>query len=145
MADGTSQSLSHYTRYDPPFHFFILPVFVITLIATIVHLIRRPSLHSAWLVVVVIAASVVVFKLRTYPLKVQDRVIRLEERLRLATVLDPALRPRIAEFTESQLIALRFASDAELPALAAKALNEKLSAQEIKKSIQHWRPDHWRV
>ena len=145
MPDSSPQSFSHHTRYDPLFHFFILPVFVITLIATIVHLVRRPGLHSAWMVVVVIAVLVAVFKIRLYALKVQDRVIRLEERLRLATLLDPSLRPRIPEFTEAQLIALRFASDAELPALAARALNEKLAAQDIKKSIQNWRPDHWRV
>ncbi len=145
MADQAPQSFSHHTRLDPPFHFFILPVFAISLIATIVHLVRRPGLHSAWLVVFIVAASAAIFKIRLYAIKVQDRVIRLEERLRLATLLDPALRPRIAELTESQLIALRFASDAELPTLAARALNEKLAAQEIKKSIQHWRPDYWRV
>ena len=145
MAEASPQNFSNHKRYDPLFHFFILPVFAITLLATIVHLVRRPGLHSAWLVVVMIAALVIIFKLRLYPLKVQDRVIRLEERLRLATLLDPALRPRIAEFTESQLIALRFASDAELPALAARALNEKLAAPEIKKAVQQWRPDNWRV
>ncbi len=139
------QNFSNHTRFDPPFHFFILPVFVITLIATIVHLVRRPGLHSAWLVVVMLAAIAAIFKIRLYALKVQDRVIRLEERLRLATLLDPALRPRIPEFTESQLVALRFASDAELPSLAARALNEKLSREDIKKSIQQWRPDYWRV
>jgi len=139
------QNLSNHTRFDPPFHFFILPVFAITLIMTIVHLVRRPGLHSAWLVVVMIAAIAAIFKIRLYALKVQDRVIRLEERLRLGTLLDPALRSRIPELTESQLIALRFASDAELPALAARALNEKLPRAEIKKSIQHWRPDYWRV
>jgi len=145
MPDETPQNFSNHTRRDPLFHFFILPVFVITLISTIVHLVRRPGLHSAWLVVVVIAALLAVFKIRLYALKVQDRVIRLEERLRLATLLDPTLRPRIPEFTEAQLIALRFASGAELNALAARTLNEKLAAQEIKKSIQNWRPDNWRV
>ena len=145
MADRAPQSFSNHTRFDPPFHFFILPVFAITLIMTIVHLVRRPGLHSAWLVIVMIAALAAIFKIRLNALKVQDRIIRLEERLRLASLLDPALRPRIPELTESQLIALRFASDAELPALAARALNEKLARAEIKKAIQHWRPDYWRV
>jgi Family of unknown function (DUF6526) len=145
MADESTQNFSNHTRYDPLFHFFLLPVFVITLIATIVHVVRRPCLHSAWMVVFMIGALTLLFKVRLYALKVQDRVIRLEERLRLASLLDPALRPRIAEITESQLIALRFASDAELPALATRALNEKLAAADIKKSIQHWRPDNWRV
>jgi len=145
MADTSPQNLSNHTRYDPVFHFFILPVFSLLLLASIVHLFMRPELHSVVLVVVAIAMSAVIFKLRLYPIKVQDRIIRLEERLRLATLIDPALRPRIAEFTESQLIALRFASDAELPALAARALNEKLAAPEIKKAIQQWRPDNWRV
>jgi len=145
MADTSPQNLSNHTRYDPVFHFFILPVFSLLLLASIVHLFMRPDLHSVVLVVVAIAMSAVIFKLRLYPIKVQDRIIRLEERLRLATLIDLALRPRIAEFTESQLIALRFASDAELPALAARALNEKLAAPEIKKAIQQWRPDNWRV
>ncbi len=145
MANGSPQNFSNHTRLDPPFHFFILPVFAITLIATIVHLVRRPGLHSAWMVVVMLAAIAVIFKIRLYSLKVQDRVIRLEERLRLASLLDASLRPRIAEFTESQLVALRFASDAELPALAARVLNEKLAAPEIKKAVRQWRPDYWRV
>jgi len=145
MADQPTQSYSHHTRWDPPFHFFVLPVFLITLIAVIVHVFRRPSIHSAWMIVVMLAVITAMFKIRLYSLKVQDRVIRLEERLRLATLLDPSLRPRIDEITESQLVALRFASDAELPALAARALNEKLPKAEIKKAIQNWRPDYWRV
>jgi hypothetical protein len=139
------QNFSHHTRWDPLFHFFILPVFAITLIMTIVHLVRRPGLHSAWLIVAVIAAILAIFKIRMYALRVQDRVIRLEERLRLATLVDPSLRSQIASLTESQLVALRFAADVELPALAARAINEKLPAAEIKKAIQTWRPDYWRV
>jgi hypothetical protein len=145
MAETSPQNFSNHTRYDPLFHFFILPVFCLLLFGSIIYLFMRPGLHSALLVVVTITMSVALFKIRLYPLKVQDRVIRLEERLRLATLIDPALRPRIAEFTESQLTALRFASDAELPALAARTLNEKLAAPEIKKAIQQWRPDNWRV
>jgi Family of unknown function (DUF6526) len=145
MADPVSQNFSNHTRYDPLFHFFVLPVFAITLIATMVHLVRRPGLHSAWMLVFMVAAVVVVFKSRLYALKVQDRVIRLEERMRLANLVGESLRPRIGEFTESQLIGLRFASDAELPLLAARALSEKLSCAEIKKAVQQWRPDDWRV
>jgi hypothetical protein len=139
------QSFSSHARYDPPFHFFILPVFTITLIAAIVHLFKRPGLCSAWLVVFMLAVMAALFKTRLYALRVQDRVIRLEEKLRLASLCDQSFRPRIAELTESQLIGLRFASDAELPALAARALSEKLSKADIKRSIKEWRPDNWRV
>ena len=144
MADP-AQNYSNHTRFDPLFHFFVLPVFAITLILAIVHLFRRPGLHSAWMLVAMVAVVVAVFKIRLYALKVQDRVIRLEERMRLERLLGESMRPRIAEFTESQLIGLRFASDAELPALAARALSEKLSRNEIKKAVQQWRPDYWRV
>jgi hypothetical protein len=139
------QNYSQHTRRDPLFHFFLLPVFFITLIMTVIHVIRRPGLHSAWMIVLAVALILLALKSRQYAVKVQDRVIRLEERLRLATLIDPALRNQIPSLTESQLIALRFASDAELPALAARAINEKLPPAEIKKSIQTWRPDHWRV
>ena len=145
MAEKVPQSFSNHTRFDPPFHFFVLPAFAITVIIAIVHLVRHPGLHSAWLVVFAVAATLAVLKARQYALKVQDRVIRLEERLRLAILLDKPLRARMGELSESQLVGLRFASDAELPALAARALSEKLSRAEIKKAVSQWRPDYWRV
>ena len=139
------QNFSHHTRWDPVFHFFILPVFAITLIMTVVHLVRRPGLHSAWLIVVVVAAILAIFKIRMYALKVQDRVIRLEERLRLAALIDPALRSQIVVLTESQLVALRFASDAELPDLAHRALTKNMDPKAIKQAIVNWRPDNQRI
>jgi len=145
MAEKVPQSLANHARFDPPFHFFILPVFAITVIVAIVQLFRHPNLLSAWLVVFMVAAMTAVFKIRIYALKVQDRIIRLEERLRLAILVDKPLRAHIVELSESQLIGLRFASDAELPALTARTLSEKLSRAEIKKAVTKWRPDYWRV
>jgi hypothetical protein len=145
MAEKIPQTFANHARLDPPFHLFILPVFAISLIITIVHLIMHPGMHSAWIVVFVLAAAIAVTKTRTYALKVQDRVIRLEERLRLAILLDKPLRGRINELSESQLVGLRFASDAELPALVERALSQKMSNKEIKKAIVQWKPDYWRV
>jgi hypothetical protein len=96
-------------------------------------------------VVVAIAAFVAIGKIRGYALKVQDRVIRLEERLRLLSVLQEPLRSRIGELTDAQLIGLRFASDAELPSLVQRAIAEQLSRKDIKKSVTNWRPDTARV
>ncbi len=145
MADTTPQDFAHHARLDPLFHFFLLPVVFITTIGMAVMAVRRPGLHSAWALVVSIALVVAVFKIRLYALKVQDRVIRLEERLRLASVLKDPLRGRIGELTISQLIALRFASDAELPALVQEALDQNLSRTDIKKRIKDWRADEFRV
>jgi hypothetical protein len=144
----TPQSYAHHTRWDPPFHFFILPVFVIAFIAAIVHLVlhfHHHPIHGIFVVVVALATLLAIFKIRLNALRVQDRVIRLEERLRLASLLPEPLRSRIPELTERQLIGLRFASDGELPGLVQRALNEKLSSDDIKKSIQNWRADNWRV
>jgi len=145
MAEKVPQNFSNHTRFDPLFHFFVLPVFLLSVIVAIVNFVRHPSVLAAWLVVFMVAAMLAVAKARAYALKVQDRVIRLEERLRLAILVDKPLRARITELSESQLVGLRFASDAELPALAAKALSEKLSKAEIKQAVTQWRADYWRV
>jgi hypothetical protein len=145
MPDQAPQSFANHARFDPPFHFVLAPISVLFILYACVHLYRHPDLHSVILLVGAIAAFGVLLKFRLYSLKVQDRVIRLEERLRLATLLPENLRPRIGELSEDQLIGLRFASDAELPALAERALNEKLSRKEIKKAIVNWRPDYFRI
>jgi len=139
------QSYENHGRFDPPFHFFVVPVTLITTIVLIVSAVRAPSLWSVWLVVVAFAGCVAVLKIRLNALRVQDRVIRLEERLRMMAVLPEAMRPRIAELTDDQFVGLRFASDAELPGLVKRALDEKLPRKEIKKAVTAWRPDHSRV
>jgi Family of unknown function (DUF6526) len=152
MAEKQPQTFDNHGRYDPPFHFFLVPVFAIALVMTLVHFFyhfgendARDNIHSFLLIVLALALLVMVFKERLYSLKVQDRVIRLEERLRLTQLLPEPLRSRIPELTIDQLCGLRFASDSEVPKLVERALNEKLSRKEIKKSIQVWRPDYWRV
>jgi hypothetical protein len=96
-------------------------------------------------VVVALAATVAVFKIRLYALRVQDRLIRLEERLRMMSLLSEPLRSRIGELTDGQYVGLRFASDSELPALVQRALDEKLSRKDIKKAVTKWRADYSRI
>jgi hypothetical protein len=98
-----------------------------------------------WWIVVSVALFGLAELSRRSALKAQDRVIRLEERLRLATLLSAGDLALSQSLTESQLIALRFASDEEIPALVARALKEDLSQDQIKQAIVHWRPDHFRV
>jgi hypothetical protein len=145
MAEKMPQTLANHTKLDPLFHFVVLPVFALSAIGGTIHFLRHPSFHSGSFFVISVAALIAVLRIRIYALKVQDRVIRLEERLRLSTLCSEPLRSRIPELSEGQLIALRFASDAEVPKLAERALHEKLSRADIKKAIQTWRPDYWRI
>jgi Family of unknown function (DUF6526) len=145
MAERKPQTFANHTRWDPLFHFFALPVFLFLAMAGLVHFIWYPGLHSAVMFVVAVALAVVVVKSRVSALRVQDRVIRLEERLRLSSLMPEPMRSRIPELTGGQLVALRFASDAEVPKLAERAISEKLSPSDIKKAIQTWRPDYLRV
>lgn len=145
MSERKPQTYANHARFDPWFHFFLAPVLLITLVATVVQLVRHPHLGSAWHVALALALVVLAVKARTYALKAQDRVIRLEERLRLTALLPEPLRARIGELEIRQLIGLRFASDAEIPALVERALNEKLTEKQIKQAIQVWRPDYYRV
>jgi hypothetical protein len=102
-------------------------------------------LSSLELLLLAIALMLAALRLRAYATKLQDRIIRVEERIRLAALVPENLRPRISELTEGQLIALRFASDAEASALVQRALNDRMSKDDIKKAIVNWRPDDFRV
>ena len=152
MAEKKPQTFANHTRWDPLFHFYLGPIFILALIFTLIHFFAhithgdvRDHVHAVLLILLAVAFLILVLKTRLYALKVQDRVIRLEERLRLSQLLPEPLRSRIPELTEGQLCALRFASDAEVPKLVERTLNEKLSRADIKKAIQNWRPDYWRV
>jgi hypothetical protein len=107
--------------------------------------IRNPDSQTIWMLLVSLALVLTALKARTNPLKAQDRIIRLEERLRLERLLSESQRTLIPRLTEAQLVSLRFASDGELPALAETAATKQLPPKEIKKSIRSWRPDLFRV
>ena len=145
MSEAKQQTLKNHTRFDPMFHFFLVPVLAVTIFVCIIHLVHLPSHLHAVLLVLAVCLFLAVGRMRAYSLKVQDRIIRLEERLRLAALLAEPLRSRIHELSERQLIALRFASDAEIPALVDLTLRDNLTAKQIKQAIQVWRPDYWRV
>lgn len=150
MGEKKPQNLQNYTRIDPVFHRFLVPVALLLLIGAVYIAIQigfegRRAIYSIELLLGVVWAIIAMFLVRTYALKVQDRVIRLEERLRLINLLPDVLRSRIYELTEPQLIALRFASDGELAILVEKTLKGNLDPKSIKQSIQSWRPDYWRV
>lgn len=146
MTEKLPQTYANHTRLHPPFHFFLAPGALLLFVLTIVNVFRHSSQLDAWiLLLMAILFFAALLLIRSNPLKAQDRLIRLEERLRLQSILSAPLARRIPELTEAQLIALRFASDGELPALVEKALAAQMPAREIKKNIVAWRPDTFRV
>jgi hypothetical protein len=145
MSNQPRQDFKHHGRYDPLFHFFLAWIFLANVIVAVVHAIHHPSFTCWWLVVLAVAIFLMLFKLRSYPLKVQDRVIRLEERLRLQALAPAQWHAQIYRLTEDQLIGLRFASDDEVVELAKQALEQNLNRKQIKERIKSWRPDFWRV
>jgi len=140
------QTYANHMRLHPPFHYFLAPGAVVLIILTVVNVVRHDPRLDAWiLLLMAVLFFSALFLVRLYPLKAQDRIIRLEERLRLEKALSAELARRVPELTEAQLIALRFASDSELPTLVEKVLATKMPAREIKKQIVAWRPDAFRV
>jgi hypothetical protein len=145
MSTHQPQSLESHGRSDSLF-LTVVVIAVLNFVLAIIRLFNGAGGFSGlWGVVFSAALIVLALRLRQYPLKVQDRVIRLEERLRLQALAPAEWHPQILRLTEDQLIGLRFASDGEVVALARQALEENLSRRQIKERIRHWRPDNWRV
>lgn len=146
MWNEAAQSYASHRRWVPLYHFVAAALLFVSLVHAVWSAIGSFSLQSVMYLVLVLAVVIVYFYSRTFALAVQDRLIRLEERLRFERVLPDTLRPRIHEFTTPQLVALRFASDAELPALAQRVLDENVQdREEIKRQISQWRADHQRA
>jgi hypothetical protein len=148
MSTSKPQSFRSHASLDPSYHFALFGMLLVNLVLGVVLLVQH--LHSSillylWVILISVISILIALKARVYPLKMQDRIIRLEERVRMDALLPEPLRKRIPELTEDQLIGLRFASDDELPSLVELALEKKLDRKQIKERIQNWRPDHFRI
>lgn len=140
------QSYANHMRWFPPLHFFVLPVLLANVLNALRHVWLAPSLSTAFAALVAAALLLGVVLARVMANTVQDRVIRLEMRLRLAHLLPADLQARIADLTPAQLVALRFASDAELPGLVREVLAGKYGTQkEIKLQVKNWQADWLRA
>jgi len=140
-----AQTFRNHRRFDPPFHFVLLPFLLATVVATGYKLFKGPSLRHAFFLLGALAFTFLALKVREYGLRVQDRVIRLEETLRMKALLPTDLQGRLPELRPGQFVGLRFASDAELADRVREALDQNLDGEAIKKRIQTWRPDTFRV
>jgi len=142
----SGQTYSTHIRWFPPFHFFVAPVLLINIFVSGYLLYRTPSRLGVWELIVSVALLLTALSARLMALAVQDRVIRLEMRLRMREVLPADLHSRIGEITREQCVGLRFASDAELTALVRKVLAGELKTSgEIKKQVAQWQGDYLRA
>ena len=143
---NTPQTFANHTRWQPPFHFFIAPVMLINVIWSVVQFIKAPGLNSGWWIVVSVALLVLAFLVRANSLKVQDRLIRLEEKLRYQQILSTPVCQQASALNMGQIIALRFAGDDELEELVGAVLAGRLAKTgDIKRAIKGWRADMFRV
>lgn len=140
------QTYANHKRRFPLFHYVALPILLANMAVSIAHAIRRPTPFNAWLAVLSLGLVAGLVASRASTLHVQNRIIGLEMRLRLATTLPAELRTRIPELQLRHLVGLRFAGDAELPGLVERCLRGDLqTADAVKRAITDWRPDHLRA
>lgn len=141
-----SQSFDSHTRWFALYHFFASPVTGLYAIYALVQFLRNPQLSEFFEVLFVWAVFAGILASRLMAITVQNRLIRFEMRLRLKELLPANLQPRIKELRVTQLIALRFAGDAELPGLVERTLNgEFATGKDIKRAITDWQPDFLRA
>lgn len=141
------QNYGNHKRYYPLFHFVVVPILALNVIAAAVYAFRHPGAKwNWWQLAVALALGLLAWTVRVMVLTVQNRVVRLEETLRLQRVLPDDLRGRVGELRTSQLIAMRFCSDAELPEMCRAVLSgEVRDTDEIKRRVKTWRPDWLRA
>ncbi|MBM4186811.1 MAG: hypothetical protein FJ206_05795 [Gemmatimonadetes bacterium] len=140
------QSYANHKKYVFMYHRVAFALILVLLIWAIRLLIKEPSLDSVIALITVVVLGFLFWYARIFPLGVQNRVIRLEEELRYGRILPDDLRARAGELSLGQVIALRFASDEELPGLMRQVLGGQLTTQDaIKRAIKVWRPDHYRI
>jgi len=146
MADPARQSYANHFRLVPPYHIVLSLILLVNFFYCLVRAIVAFSWPTLLAALMGLAFLLMFLYMRTFPLKVQDRLIRLEVRLRLERILPADLKARIPELTVSQLIALRFASDAEMPSLVREVLDQKITRQkDIKQKVRDWQADHLRA
>jgi len=145
MSENHTQNYASHRRLDPWYHFVAFGLLAFALVAALIHLFRQPGFTPLWEFLFSFGVLVLFFRVRVYALRVQDRVIRMEETLRMKALLPEAWHVRLRELSPGQFVGLRFASDEELPTLVQAALDERLSGEAIKKRIRIWRPDTFRV
>jgi hypothetical protein len=146
MAQKSPQTLENHARILPAYHYVAFPLFAVNFFFTLYQAVTAFSWANLVAFGVALGLILLFFLARVMVLTVQDRVIRLEETLRMRALLPADLLPRIGEFSVKQLVALRFASDAELPELARKVLDGPITDQKtVKKLVREWRADFQRA
>ncbi len=146
MAQPSPQTFENHARILPVYHYVALPLLVVNLFFTLYQAVVAFSWANLVAFGLALGLILLFFLARVMALSVQDRVIRLEETLRMRALLPADLQPRIGEFTVKQLVALRFASDDELADLARQVLDGKIHDQKaIKKMVREWRADYQRA
>ena len=146
MSAARTQSYANHRRFFVLYHYIALPIVVFNVVQTAIVAARAPNRTTIWAFVFAVGIAAGILAGRTMVLIVQNRVIRLEQRLRLVSLLPDHLRGRIVELNLSQLIGLRFASDAELASLVERCLAGELkNSEDVKKAITNWQADFLRA